>query len=257
MVSSWRKYMVIGLALAAAQGAALQAQQLEPMAARLLDDANAARRAMGRPPLRWDPALGLVALAHCLQMGASGRLEHRYPGEADLTERASQAGARFNLIAENLAMSWDPARIHSAWMNSPDHRRNLLNPEVDKVGIAVVEVRGEFYAVAEYVRAVPDLEQGDVETAFNQRLHANGLAILHDPSPARNLCDDDQKGPDALASPMPALVFHWQGSKLNDLPAELTRLLRSGQYRKAATGACAAHTNIAGFSQYRVAVLLY
>ena len=153
-------------------------------------------------------------------------------------------------------MSWDPARIHSAWMNSPDHRRNLLNPEVDAVGIAVVEAGGSYYAVAEYERAVPTLEQGDVETAFNQRLRDNGLAILRDPSPARNLCDDDQKGPDALAaSPLPALVFHWQGSKLNDLPVELTRLVRSGQYRKAATGACMAHAAPGGFSQFRVAVL--
>ena len=32
----------------------------------------------------------------------------------------------------------------------PGHRTNLLNPEVDRVGVAVVATRGVLYAVADY-----------------------------------------------------------------------------------------------------------
>ena len=44
--------------------------------------------------------------------------------------------------------------IHDEWMQSPGHRTNLLNPDVDHVGVAVVESRGVLYAVADYERAV-------------------------------------------------------------------------------------------------------
>ena len=39
-------------------------------------------------------------------------------------------------------------------MHSPGHRSNLLSPDVDHVGVAVVAARGVLYAVADYSRAV-------------------------------------------------------------------------------------------------------
>ena len=44
-------------------------------------------------------------------------------------------------------------------MNSPGHRANLLSPDVDRVGVAVVASRGVLFAVADYARAVPALTQ--------------------------------------------------------------------------------------------------
>ena len=69
----------------------------------------------------------------------------------------AQAGAHFSLIEENVAIGPSAAGIHEEWMNSPGHRTNLLNPEVDRVGIAVVASRGVLYAVADYARAVQSL----------------------------------------------------------------------------------------------------
>ena len=42
------------------------------------------------------------------------------------------------------------------------HRANLLSPEVDRVGVAVVAARGVLYAVADFSRAVEELGAAQV-----------------------------------------------------------------------------------------------
>ena len=110
---------------------------IQPEAWQIVQLANQARAAAGAGPLTWDPALSAAARQHCLRMAAEGPISHRYGGEPDLDQRAGQAGAHFSLIEENVAVGPTPARIHEAWMNSPGHRANLLNPKVDHVGVAV------------------------------------------------------------------------------------------------------------------------
>ena len=115
--------------------------------------ANQARAKAREPALQWDPALAAAALKHCLWVAAEmpiGQLSHQYNGEADLRTRAARAGARFNLIEENVASGPSVSAIQEAWMESPGHRNNLLNPQVDCVGVAVVAADGVLYAVADY-----------------------------------------------------------------------------------------------------------
>src|SRR5271157_4939154 len=121
--------------------------------------ANQSRAQAGAGPLKWDAALATAAHRHCLRMAAEGSISHQYAGELDVSARAAQAGAHFSLIEENVAIAPDPATIHNAWMHSPAHRSNLLNPKVDHVGVAVVAGRNGLYAVADYERAVPVLTQ--------------------------------------------------------------------------------------------------
>ena len=89
--------------------------------------------------------------------------------------RAGQAGAHFSLIEENVAFASTPEAIHEGWMNSPHHRTNLLNPAVDRVGVAVVASRGMLYAVADYARSVPVLTQIQI----NERYQSNHSWILY------------------------------------------------------------------------------
>jgi len=131
-----------------ARSASAQVQQL-------FAKANQSRAEAGVGPLHWDPALANAASKHCSRMAAERSLSHRYDGELDLTERAGLSGAHFARIEENIAAASRAEDIHPGWMNSPPHRANLLNPEVDSVGIAVVYRDGLFFAVADYSRAVP------------------------------------------------------------------------------------------------------
>jgi uncharacterized protein YkwD len=155
---------VCGLSGAPAQGPGAVGANLPVEAEHLFAQANQARMEAGAPPLHWDAALAAAALAHCRLMVAAVQIGHRYQGEPDLAERAGAAGAHFGLIEENVAAAPSAAEVHNSWMHSPGHRKNLLNPEVDRVGIVVIASRGELYAVADYTRAVPLLVTSDARS---------------------------------------------------------------------------------------------
>jgi len=219
--------------------------------------ANQARAAVGVTPLAWDPALAVAARQHCLRMAAEGPISHRYAGESDLSERAGQAGAHFSLIEENVATGPDPTTIHDEWMHSSGHRANLLNREVDRVGVAVVYSRGTLYAVADYERTVAVLTQVQVESAIAGLLRPSGVTLLSDAKVARVACAMDRGMPASKISQEPSFVMRWQGADLASLPQALTNRLASGKYHQAAVGNCPAQADGGAFTTYRVAVLLY
>ncbi|MGA8727885.1 MAG: CAP domain-containing protein [Terracidiphilus sp.] len=253
--------MLGGAAVQAAHaqpGAGNQAGPLVPTAAeQLFAFANRSRAEAGAGGLKWDEALAEAARQHCLRMAAEGPLAHRYGGEPDLSERASQAGAHFSLIEENIALAPTPAEIHDGWMHSPGHRSNLLNPEVDRVGIAVVASRGELYAVADYARGVRILSPAQVEAQVAALIQPSGVTILRDPGEARAACVLNHGLPASHGGQPAQFVMRWQGADLSRLPQLLVEKLASGQYRQASVGSCSARGGEGVFSAYRLAVLLY
>jgi hypothetical protein len=230
------------------------AQALSPQAEQLFALANQTRAAQGLGTLKWDPALAAAAMQHCKRMVIEGPISHRYGGEPDLTSRAGQAGAHFSLIEENIAVGASPASVHQAWMNSPGHRTNLLSPDIDRVGIAVVQSGEVIFVVADYSRAVQVLTQAQVEAHFAEMLRTRGLTILKDPSQARAYCATSGRftGLDA-----PGFLMRWQNPDITQLPQDLVKNVASGQYRRAAVGSCPAQDVEGAFTVYRVAVLLY
>jgi len=230
-------------------------QVLQSEAEQLLVLANQARAARGARPLTWDGSLAIAARKHCLRMAAEGPIAHRYPGELDVSERAGQAGAHFSLIEENVAIGPTPPAIHEEWMHSSGHRANLLNPEVDRVGIAVVASRGVLYATADYARGVQNLNASEVEARVAALIRPHGLAILENPGVARAACAMESGVP--RGSARPGFIMRWQASELSQLPQALSQRLATGQYRQAAIGSCSPNGANDTFTSYRVAVLLY
>jgi hypothetical protein len=220
--------------------------------------ANQARAQAGVGRLQWDAALATAALAHCRRMASEGPIAHRYGGEPDVSERAAQAGAHFGLIEENVAIGPSGPAIHEEWMNSPGHRQNLLSPDIDRVGIAVVAARGVLYAVADYAQSAPALSPTQVEARVASLIRVSGVSILADPTLARAGCATDSGMPRAApGSPQPRFIMRWQDSDLNQLPQALVERLGSGNYTKASVGSCPAQNVQGAFTAYRVAVLLY
>ncbi len=240
---------------ASSQRSAGSADAMQPEAEQLLALANQARVAAGVRPLEWDGSLAVAARKHSLRMAAEGPIAHRYRGELDVSERAGQAGARFSLIEENVAIGPTPREIHEEWMHSSGHRTNLLNPEVDRVGIAVVASRGVLYATADYARGVQNLSASEVESRVAALIRPSGLAILGNPGVARDACAMDSGVP--RGSTRPGFIMRWQASELNQLPQALSQRLATGQYRQAAIGSCSPGGAENTFTSYRVAVLLY
>jgi hypothetical protein len=261
------KNLVLSLALVApvlyAQGPMSRSLQggkqrgFQPESQQLFALANRSRAAQGDGLLKWDPALAAAARQHCLRMAAEGPIAHQYAGEADVAERAAQAGARFSLLEENVALGPDPATIHDGWMHSPKHRANLLSPEVNRVGIAVVASRGVLYAVADYERAVPTMTQSQVEATVGALVRARGISVSGNAALARAACATDSGLPRSAAGPQPRFVMRWQDASLSMLPQALTDRLASGRYHQAAVGNCPTQGQEGAFTAYRIAALLY
>ena len=244
---------LFGLCAAAQQGTGPQPAKAEQLFAM----ANATRAHQGRGRLVWDQALADAAMKHCMRMVAEGPLSHRYGGEPDLSSRAADAGAHFSLIEENIAIGPYPGSIHQGWLDSPGHRDNLLNPEIDRAGIAVVAARGVLFAVADYARGVPALSQSQVEGRVGALLRARGVSLIRDSSEARAACRLDKGLPPNEHGNTPSFVMRWQDANLDQLPERLVEILSSGRYQHAAVGTCPPRGTEGSFTVYRIAVLLY
>jgi hypothetical protein len=170
-----------------------------------------------------------------------------------MADRASQAGARFSSLAENVAEGPSAESIHHQWMNSPPHRANLLDPQLDSVGIAVAERNGILFAVEDFSLAAGTLSVKEQEQIVEAKLRSRGLHLLSYLSEARRSCvlDNGYAG-----SHTPSFVLHYATADLATLPDLLEERIQTGKYHAAVAGACPSDAKI-GFSNYRIAVLLY
>src|ERR1700689_2656741 len=129
----------------------------------LFESANHERAARGLAPMKWSAPLAAAARQHALRMAAQNTLSHQLPGEVGMVDRATQAGVRFSSLAENIAEGPSAESIHREWMNSPPHRANLLDPQLDSLGIAVAERNGVMFAVEDFSLAVGKLSVEEQE----------------------------------------------------------------------------------------------
>ena len=114
--------------------------------------ANRERRAAGLHVLQWNEALAAAARAHAKEMARHNEVSHRLPGEASLPGRAAKAGAHFSWLSENVVQSRDAASAHSQFMKSPAHKANLLDADMNAVGIGVFERHGELFVVEDFAQ---------------------------------------------------------------------------------------------------------
>ena len=114
--------------------------------------ANEARANQGLPPLRLDPVLSEASALHAREMADHDAISHQFDGEPELATRAANTGAHFSLIAENVGEAPTSPIIHDLWMHSPHHRENLLDPNVDSIGIAIVTRNNQLYAVEDFAK---------------------------------------------------------------------------------------------------------
>jgi hypothetical protein len=241
------------LALVLLFGVTWLAQQKIPETEKsLFDAANRERSQRKLPPLKWDEGLARAARKHAELMAGQDLLEHRLSGESDLPTRARDAGASFSHITENIGMAVSADKFHDGWMHSPGHRANILDADSDSVGIAVVEGE-ELYAVEDFSRAVVALSIEEQEKRVVGLLASRGLHFLNLGTDARKSCKLDRG---SWGSSKPKYIAHYETPDLSQLPDTLEKEIQSHRYKSAAVGACQ-QTEAAGFTRFRIAVLLY
>lgn len=106
---------------------------------------NGERADHGLAPLAVNEKLGAAASAFAQDLVAGSYFSHTGRDGSDVLDRIERAGYieadRGWRLGENLAWGTGvlatPGSIMQAWMNSPGHRENILNPAYREIGIGV------------------------------------------------------------------------------------------------------------------------
>lgn len=132
--------VVVGLAINSlwATGAAVLGAKSDFSGAGLLAGTNAARAGKNEPPLSIDAQLTSAAQAKANDMAARNYWSHNTPdGQAPWTFIAA-TGYSYQAAGENLAYGFsDASATITGWMNSQEHRANILNASYTQVGFGV------------------------------------------------------------------------------------------------------------------------
>lgn len=105
----------------------------------LISLTNQQRAAAGLAPLYENAELDASAYAKAQDMLANQYWAHYSPSGTSPWYFMRASGYQYSIAGENLAMDFDSDQaVMDAWMNSPEHRANLLNPNFQDVGIAEV-----------------------------------------------------------------------------------------------------------------------
>ncbi len=105
---------------------------------RITELVNQARAENGLAPLRINPTLQQVAQLKLDDMIANGYFAHSSPSGIDPWYWFKKAGYLYTYAGENLAMNFIEAEeVSQAWLASPTHRANIMNPNYQEIGIAV------------------------------------------------------------------------------------------------------------------------
>jgi uncharacterized protein YkwD len=122
---------------------------LPSLSAQVVAAVNRARLEHGLRALTPAKELGAAALQHSVEMGRDGYFAHdSYDGTAFWKRLQSfypSRGSSCWSVGENLVYAGPDMNADQAlqlWLNSPEHRRNLLDPHWRQMGVAAVHVIG-------------------------------------------------------------------------------------------------------------------
>jgi hypothetical protein len=135
-----------------------------------------------------------------------------------------------------------------------------MNPEMDRIGVALVPAHGTLYAVADFSKGVTQMTDAQVEATVGKALADKGLTLMADADGARKYCALADGASGAGLGLKARFLMRWQNADIGKLPPQLEQALAGGQFKQASVGACAAQGGGPGgpvFSGYRVAVLLF
>jgi uncharacterized protein YkwD len=219
----------------------------------LLAAANQDRAVQGLPPLRLDPVLTQASAFHAREMAEHEDISHQFADEPELAVRGANAGVHFSRIAENVGEAPTSVIIHDLWMHSAGHRANLLDPNVDTIGIAIVNRDNQLYAVEDFASTVQVVPLQQQEQTVASVIAQSGVSVTDTTAEARVTC---AMSTGYAGVRRPWYIMRYTAASLNELPSQLRVRLMSGKYHQAVVGACSSSSS-GPFTSYNIAVLLY
>ncbi len=120
----------------------------EVVAREIFEETNKERTKRGLAPLVWDEELAEIARWRVQDMVRRNYYSHYDPQTTEplIAKRCAACGE--NLDGEYIATG---RRFVNAWLNSPGHRANMLNPRWTAIGVGVAK-RGSLYIAIQVFR---------------------------------------------------------------------------------------------------------
>ncbi len=112
-----------------------------------------------------DPALDDIAQRYAERMAKEGFFAHVAPDGSDLRSRLTRGNYLFTAAGENLGSSSGPLASHFGIEHSPGHRKNLLEPGFQSLGVGIAKRDDGLTIVAE-VLTTPLNDGGDNPVAL-------------------------------------------------------------------------------------------
>lgn len=106
---------------------------------------NQERANQGLSALNWQSQLATAASVHSTDMACNNFFSHTGSNGSTFDQRIRAQGYSFSSAAENLFAGGGPQDAFTAWMNSPGHRANMLNPNLQEIGIGYMYNGGTTY----------------------------------------------------------------------------------------------------------------
>ncbi len=143
---------------------------------------NDFRKQQGRRPLKVNDKLSQTAHYFADYLARTDKFSHTADGKQP-SQRVSEHGYAWCVVAENIAWEYNSdgftterlaRELVEGWKHSPEHRRNLLDPDVTEIGVAVAfgKASGRYYGVQDFGRpkskaiSFQVANQSDVEVRY-------------------------------------------------------------------------------------------
>jgi uncharacterized YkwD family protein len=106
---------------------------------KVVDLTNQERAKNGLPALKVDVTLSKMAHEKSRDMSANGYFSHTSPTYGSPFDMMKKYGITYRYAGENIAMGQrTPEEVVKAWMNSEGHRKNILSPNYNYIGVGYV-----------------------------------------------------------------------------------------------------------------------
>ena len=106
----------------------------------LIQETNQQRETNALPALQESPALDEAAQEKANDMATKGYFAHTSPQGLTPWYWFENVGYSFSYAGENLAVNFsDSQDVTNAWMNSPEHRANILSSDFMQIGMATAQ----------------------------------------------------------------------------------------------------------------------
>ncbi|MCD9022063.1 CAP domain-containing protein [Cohnella silvisoli] len=128
-------------------------QSLDGYEAQVLSLTNQERQKAGLSPCAGnDSNLNRSARAKSEDMAAHNYFSHESPTYGDPFVMMRNFGVQYQSAGENIAKGQPtPQEVVTAWMNSPGHRKNIMNGSYTHLGVGYVLKNGEAYWTQQFI----------------------------------------------------------------------------------------------------------